>query len=746
MSVPNQTPYIIYNANGLTTVFPFEFYIINAGDIQVSLNGAVITTGYSVSGVGNVGGGDVTFLTPPANGTVVMLERVVPTYRLTDYQDNGDLLADTVNKDFDRLWMAIQRSFIYLGLALRRPLFGGPYDAEGYRISHLADPVDDQDAATKKWVLEKESANLNRALRVPENSVQPVPPLSERANKLLAFNDAGQPIAVLPPSGSASDVLIDLARQNGALLVGGAILECSTVAQAQAIVGLTEGRKVRTYYYNVPVVTDWVFTATQPAAPTFYITAVGGYLVFMGPATFAAAGLKLGDYVPADAWFNRNVMQGLMRDVRFSTFRVGFPGTYHVLGSVCPLRSNIFPNIEEGAYIVGHYNDSSIPNSDVSQSGGLFSFVKYADPDNGDFTLTGTLSNIHFVLDGDVKTVYSATNAKLHNNNCVGFYDVNNCSVRGRGGISGSDHRGICFDGKSVNCHIDINYISGTSDEPIIMRGDKTKAGHTNTIRVNNISGLVFDGPAKGVVINTAHNYYLDIWLGNYTGTSFQSVLVKNEDSLFTKVSVNYADNLTEVVRHYDAGSVVLDGGNYSNTISLVRRAGTGVTGICRDVVIKNTRALDTSLLYAFWAEINPDAFHALRIMDNDFSSAASSIRLYQNRITAGRPAIEDFRNNEMPSGYAPDASSFNPVLYTPLIRASSNILASEVTSFTYQYTGIYAFLSIQVRNTSSGVLDQLEIDLIGMVQSNSSRTMNTAAGNVTVARSINTITVTGAT
>jgi hypothetical protein len=37
MSVPNQTPYIIYNANGLTTVFPFEFYIINSGDIQVTL-------------------------------------------------------------------------------------------------------------------------------------------------------------------------------------------------------------------------------------------------------------------------------------------------------------------------------------------------------------------------------------------------------------------------------------------------------------------------------------------------------------------------------------------------------------------------------------------------------------------------------------------------------------------------------------------------------------------------------------
>ncbi|HCU0179684.1 TPA: right-handed parallel beta-helix repeat-containing protein [Enterobacter hormaechei] len=217
MSVPNQTPYIIYNANGLTTVFPFEFYIINAADLQVSINGTAITSGYSVSGTGNVGGGDVTFITPPASGSIVMLERVVPTYRLTDYQDNGDLLADTVNKDFDRLWMAIQRSFIYLGLALRRPLLGGPYNAEGYRISHIGEPQDKQDAATKNYV---DNVGLVRALRVPENFVSVLPPIDQRANKLLAFNAAGQPITVLPPSGSASDVLIELAKPTGASLIG----------------------------------------------------------------------------------------------------------------------------------------------------------------------------------------------------------------------------------------------------------------------------------------------------------------------------------------------------------------------------------------------------------------------------------------------------------------------------------------------------------------------------------------------
>lgn len=64
-------------------------------------------------------------------------------------------------------------------------------------------------------------ANLfQRSLRVPETSISILPQIDDRKNKILAFDELGSPMAVVPESGSAADVLIQLAKPTGAGLIG----------------------------------------------------------------------------------------------------------------------------------------------------------------------------------------------------------------------------------------------------------------------------------------------------------------------------------------------------------------------------------------------------------------------------------------------------------------------------------------------------------------------------------------------
>lgn len=125
MPLPLQTPIVRYTANGVTTVFPYQFLLLRAGDLQVTVDGVLLTltTHYSISGVGVVSGGNVTFVTAPGAGSEVVIARVVPLLRDVDYQEGGDLPAETLDADFDRLWMVIQGMAVGLQLGGRIALF-----------------------------------------------------------------------------------------------------------------------------------------------------------------------------------------------------------------------------------------------------------------------------------------------------------------------------------------------------------------------------------------------------------------------------------------------------------------------------------------------------------------------------------------------------------------------------------------------------------------------------------------------
>jgi hypothetical protein len=100
-----------YSGNGSTSVFNYTFKVTDQDDIEViirSANGAetvkTLTTHYTVSGVGNAGGGSVTFTAGniPVTGETVILRRDTPQTQTMDLIDNDPMSADTIEDAHDK--------------------------------------------------------------------------------------------------------------------------------------------------------------------------------------------------------------------------------------------------------------------------------------------------------------------------------------------------------------------------------------------------------------------------------------------------------------------------------------------------------------------------------------------------------------------------------------------------------------------------------------------------------------------
>jgi len=111
MTVANNTTRNQYSATSGQTVFPYTFEIFSKDDIVVLKNGVTLSEGtnYTVSGVGAENGGNVTLTIGATSGDLITVYRDMALERTTDYQTSGDFLAQDVNNDFDRLWLASQQ-------------------------------------------------------------------------------------------------------------------------------------------------------------------------------------------------------------------------------------------------------------------------------------------------------------------------------------------------------------------------------------------------------------------------------------------------------------------------------------------------------------------------------------------------------------------------------------------------------------------------------------------------------------
>lgn len=186
MTIATSTGRVQYNGNGATVLFTVPFYFLDNSHLQVVVTSSagvdstkVLTTDYTVSGAGNPAGGSITMLSAPAIGEKLAIIRSIPITQTTDLVDNDPLPAEVLETSLDKAAMI------------------------------------DQQLAEK----------LDRALIMSAGTTVSgqLPDAATRADKLLAFDASGNPTVVVPPTGTAAALQVDLASTaagKGAAMVG----------------------------------------------------------------------------------------------------------------------------------------------------------------------------------------------------------------------------------------------------------------------------------------------------------------------------------------------------------------------------------------------------------------------------------------------------------------------------------------------------------------------------------------------
>lgn len=161
-SIPDNDRQERFVATTGQTVFPYDFPIYAATDLLVTrVRGITLTTfangtDYTVSGVDNQSGGNVTLIAAAQAGDIITITSAMPTGRAAQFVNGGDLPAAALEGEFNRNRIYIQQLTTLLSKAL------------------IASPND--------------------------GALSPMPPASSRANLFLAFDANGNPICTVPPT------------------------------------------------------------------------------------------------------------------------------------------------------------------------------------------------------------------------------------------------------------------------------------------------------------------------------------------------------------------------------------------------------------------------------------------------------------------------------------------------------------------------------------------------------------------
>ena len=154
--------FVRYTGNGSTTAYSIPFSYRSTADLTVTLAG-VATTAFTL----NAAGTTVTFNTAPANNVAIEIRRRTSQgTKLVDYASGSVLTESDLDTDSDQAFFMSQEAIDDAGDVIKIDATNFQWDAQNKRLTNIANPTSDQDAATKHylentWLSATDKATLN---------------------------------------------------------------------------------------------------------------------------------------------------------------------------------------------------------------------------------------------------------------------------------------------------------------------------------------------------------------------------------------------------------------------------------------------------------------------------------------------------------------------------------------------------------------------------------------------------------
>lgn len=195
--------------NGTETVFGFTFPYLRAQDIALTVNGVATP-------IVLVGTAQVSITPAPANGAQIRIYRNTPAqFPQYLFATGVPMLPKYIDENNRQLLYALQEGLLEFSSVQQAA-------DDAIAIAEGAVVIANGAVATANQAV----ANIGRSVRAPNSDapISALPPAAARANRMLGFNSSGDPVVLVPESGTVGDFAVDLANNTtpglGASLVG----------------------------------------------------------------------------------------------------------------------------------------------------------------------------------------------------------------------------------------------------------------------------------------------------------------------------------------------------------------------------------------------------------------------------------------------------------------------------------------------------------------------------------------------